>query len=340
MDCSLLGSSVHGVFQARILEWVAISSSRGSSWCRDWTCVSCFAHGFFIKWATGEVPKYWGYSKSQLGGEEKIWGIVDVLCVQSHPQEVMANTQCGGGEMKPPPFQAGDWPTVGMGWPGPVLLNEITYFDYITTLVIVISDQYGHSYWLNVIRTVMGYDPNSIPGHRKNQPARAIWRDSSVQFSRPVMSDTLRPHESQHASPPCPSPTPGVHSDSVEPQITLTDYYTPELCFFNIVVMELPNLFCVKNHSFIMGPGFGEVLSMAADMGRLLCCCVGHDRSSFVIPTAALGGREACLMEWSQVWRQGAKWRGRCRSTGLVSEPETVELLADSRAIRRLDQRQ
>ena len=154
------------------------------------------------------------------------------------------------------------------------------------------------------------------------------------------MSDSLRPHESQHASPPCPSPTPGVHSDSVEPQITLTDYYTPELCFFNIVVMELPNLFCVKNHSFIMGPGFGEVLSMAADMGRLLCCCVGHDRSSFVIPTAALGGREACLMEWSQVWRQGAEWRGHCRSTGLVSEPETVELLADSRAIRRLDQRQ
>ena len=36
----------------------------------------------------------------------------------------------------------------------------------------------------------------------------------SVQFSRSVMSDSLRPHESQHARPPCPSPTPGVHSDS------------------------------------------------------------------------------------------------------------------------------
>ena len=36
---------------------------------------------------------------------------------------------------------------------------------------------------------------------------------SSVQFSRSV-SDSLRPHESQHARPPCPSPTPGVHSDS------------------------------------------------------------------------------------------------------------------------------
>ena len=37
---------------------------------------------------------------------------------------------------------------------------------------------------------------------------------SSVQFSRSVMSNSLRPHESQHARPPCPSRTPGVHSDS------------------------------------------------------------------------------------------------------------------------------
>ena len=37
---------------------------------------------------------------------------------------------------------------------------------------------------------------------------------SSVQFSCSVVSDCLRPHESQHARPPCPSPTPGVHSDS------------------------------------------------------------------------------------------------------------------------------
>ena len=39
-------------------------------------------------------------------------------------------------------------------------------------------------------------------------------KSSSVQFSRSVVSDSLRPHESQHARPPCPSPTPGVHSDS------------------------------------------------------------------------------------------------------------------------------
>ena len=37
---------------------------------------------------------------------------------------------------------------------------------------------------------------------------------SSVQFSRSVVSDSLQPHESQHARPPCPSPTPRVHSNS------------------------------------------------------------------------------------------------------------------------------
>ena len=40
--------------------------------------------------------------------------------------------------------------------------------------------------------------------------------DMCIQFSRSVVSDSLQPHESQHARPPCPSPTPGVHWDSRE----------------------------------------------------------------------------------------------------------------------------
>ena len=47
MDCSPPGSSVHGISQARILEWAAVSLSRGSSWPRDWTRVSCLANRFF-----------------------------------------------------------------------------------------------------------------------------------------------------------------------------------------------------------------------------------------------------------------------------------------------------
>ena len=56
MDCSLPGSSVHGIFQAIVLEWVAISFSRGSSWPRDRTRVSCIVDRRFTVWATGEVP--------------------------------------------------------------------------------------------------------------------------------------------------------------------------------------------------------------------------------------------------------------------------------------------
>ena len=50
---------------------------------------------------------------------------------------------------------------------------------------------------------------NSMDVHLKNNTGVL-----SVQFSRSVMSDSLQPHESQHARPPCPSPTPGVHSNS------------------------------------------------------------------------------------------------------------------------------
>ena len=55
MDCSLPGSSVHGILQARILEWVAVPFSRGSSQTRDQTQVSCTAGRFFTIWATREA---------------------------------------------------------------------------------------------------------------------------------------------------------------------------------------------------------------------------------------------------------------------------------------------
>ena len=55
MDCSLRGSSVHGISQARTLEWVAISFSRESSQPRDQTQVSHVSGGLFTDWAAGEA---------------------------------------------------------------------------------------------------------------------------------------------------------------------------------------------------------------------------------------------------------------------------------------------
>ena len=51
MDCSPPGFPSHGIFQARILEWVAISFSRGSIWPRDQTCISCIGRQILYHWA-------------------------------------------------------------------------------------------------------------------------------------------------------------------------------------------------------------------------------------------------------------------------------------------------
>ena len=67
MDCGLPGSSIHGILQARILEWVAVPSSRGSSWRRDWTRphVSWIAGRFFTTSATWEAFLYTNKELSQ-----------------------------------------------------------------------------------------------------------------------------------------------------------------------------------------------------------------------------------------------------------------------------------
>ena len=52
-------SSVHGILQARLLEWVAMPYSRGSSWPRNRTRVFCITSRFFTVWGTREALEYW-----------------------------------------------------------------------------------------------------------------------------------------------------------------------------------------------------------------------------------------------------------------------------------------
>ena len=66
--------------------------------------------------------------------------------------------------------------------------------------------------------------------HKAEFPVITTLLISSVQFSHSVVSDSLRPHESQHARPPCPSPTPGAHSES-RPS---SQWCHPAICFLNI----------------------------------------------------------------------------------------------------------
>ena len=82
-DCSLPVSSVHGIFPSRKLEWVAISSSTGSSWPRDWTYVSCVAGIAGRFFTTEPVEKPRGHNSHLLifdghpcrrGFKVRLWG--------------------------------------------------------------------------------------------------------------------------------------------------------------------------------------------------------------------------------------------------------------------------
>ena len=82
VDCSLQGSSVHGIFQARVLEWVAISFSRGSSWPRDRTQVSRIAGRCFTVWATREALKRWADSNLYITEVNQPWFSLERLMLK------------------------------------------------------------------------------------------------------------------------------------------------------------------------------------------------------------------------------------------------------------------
>ena len=75
------GYSVYGIFQARTLDWVAILSSRGSSWPKDWTrvsCISCTAGRFFTHWATWEA-KYVKFLEPIATNNKAVWFSIELL---------------------------------------------------------------------------------------------------------------------------------------------------------------------------------------------------------------------------------------------------------------------
>ena len=80
MDCSPPGSSVHGILQARILEWVAISFSRGSSWPRDRTCIPYTAGGFFTTEPPRKPHPYFRDKET-----ESQW--YEIICLRAQSQE-------------------------------------------------------------------------------------------------------------------------------------------------------------------------------------------------------------------------------------------------------------
>ena len=76
----LPGSSVHGVSQARILEWVAISYSRGSSWSRDCPCISCIS--CIGRWILSQchLRSPYTHTHTHTHSHTHCWSIVDLQC--------------------------------------------------------------------------------------------------------------------------------------------------------------------------------------------------------------------------------------------------------------------
>ena len=87
MDCSLPGSSIPGIFQARVLEWVAVSFSRGSSQPRDQTQVSSIAGRHFTIWATREDLIVKSHLYPQIvKAEPQAHRIHTIFCFPTHLQ--------------------------------------------------------------------------------------------------------------------------------------------------------------------------------------------------------------------------------------------------------------
>ena len=104
MDCSLPGFSVHGIFQARVLEWGAIAFSRGSSRPRDCTQVSCIAGRRFTLWATREANCYviptkmashpWALGTSYYAGFPVLWVVPFMKIATPYWVPIVCQTWC------------------------------------------------------------------------------------------------------------------------------------------------------------------------------------------------------------------------------------------------------
>ena len=94
-------------------------------------------------------------------------------------------------------------------------------------------------------------------------------KTSSVQFSRSVVSDSLQPHESQHARPPCPSPTPGVYSNSCPSSQWCHPAISASVIPFSSCPQSLPASGSFPMRSFLLFAWGGQSIGVSASASVL-----------------------------------------------------------------------
>ena len=169
MDCSPPGSSVHGILQARILEWVARSSSRGSSWPRDLTQVSCIAGGFLIIWATWEAS----------------WLRLQVAFLFISSSKPHSHSQPPSAHPPPPSHTPSRWGNQGWIARGVALVIELVAgsASWATGLIpsFLLLPLHSHLFWWICWRLSQGGIRSRHPDHREN---RLVGTSPAVQWLR------------------------------------------------------------------------------------------------------------------------------------------------------------
>ena len=198
MGCSPPGSSVHRILQARILEWVAMSFSRGSSPPRDRSWVSCIA-GVFTVWATREEA---GATDTKQEFHNYFTWTIAFMGVA---------TQCSGRSYHKGTFiQLGRLGILLRLWGGVMwrmrVWSKIQTADPAAGVGLLLPTLTLHLWITHLQASFRGEINFSLISASVVLNFLSLF--SSVQFSHSVVSDSLQPR------PPCPSPTPGVHSNS------------------------------------------------------------------------------------------------------------------------------
>ena len=208
MDCSLWGSSIHGIFQARVLECVAISFSRGSSQPREWTWVSCIAGRHFTIWATKDIVS----SRQICKDREKE--------IKPRPNQGARGSLDTARWVR---FLGGEQ---GRGqWTGEQKISSISgcaaAMCSLTESFGLCGHQFLYSSQKGLTLVILKAPPRVSTVRRERSPLYELGLylvlgeiSFLLLFSCSVGSNSLPPHGLQHARLPYPSLSPGVCSHS------------------------------------------------------------------------------------------------------------------------------